>query len=667
MSEGADPAALRLALAAAEQRLQAVAEVAGGPLGTLVFALDDSGQMRLTSADAAARRILHDGLAAGLGRPLRELFPVTEGAGLHDALCEVVRSGRALPPRALMLSAGHSGLAHTAFAFAAAPGQVVLKFWENAGHDEARDAARHNQALLSQILQNSPVAVALTREDGGTIVDVNTEWTRLTGYARHEALGRTTIELGFWRDTGDRARSLSPLQDRGVVRNPESLMHTRDGRYVVTAMHGSRVEIGGVRHILVYLLDMTARQQAEEALRQLNAELESRVTQRTAELAQARDEAERASRVKSEFLSGMSHELRTPLNAILGFGQLLQAGTALAPRERRFVREILRAGEHLLELINEVLDLARIESGKLPISLEPVALDPLVDECLSLLRPLAAERQITLAEPVLAPGSVVLADRTRVRQVLLNLLSNALKYNHDGGRVALACVDEGERWRIDVSDTGPGLSEAQQRRLFQDFERLDADRSGAQGTGIGLALSRRLVQMMGGEIGVLSHPDQGSTFWFRLPRAAAPQAALPAAAAAEPAAVDSGGAPPRPCRLLYIEDNPANALLVAEMLASRPHIALRHAPLPELGLQMARAEPPDLILLDIQLPGVDGYEVLRRLRADKATRAIPVLALSANAMRSDVERGLAAGFVNYLAKPLDLRLLLAVVDGLLPP
>ena len=528
--------------------------------------------------------------------------------------------------------------------------------------------ARHNQALLSQILQNSPVAVALTREDGGVIVDVNAEWTRLTGYARHEALGRTTVELGFWRDPEDRVRSLSPLQHSGVVRNPESRMHTRDGRFVVTSMHGSRIEIGGVRHILVYLLDMTARQQAEEALRQLNADLESRVAQRTVELAQARDEAERASRVKSEFLSSMSHELRTPLNAILGFGQLLQADASLTPREQRYSREIVRAGEHLLVLINEVLDLARIESGKLPISLEPVDLGALVDECLALMRPLAQQRQIVLAPPRVGPGSIVLADRTRVRQVLLNLLSNALKYNHDGGQVQLACVDEGDTLRVDISDTGPGLSDAQQRRLFQDFERLEADRSSAQGTGIGLALSRRLLQMMDGEIGVQSFPGQGSTFWFRLRRAAPPpvwpQPATVSGPTPAPAAAD---VPLRPWRVLYIEDNPVNALLLAELLACRPRIDLRHAALPELGLQIAQAEPPDLILLDIQLPGIDGFEVLRRLRAAEATRAIPVLALSANAMPADVERGLAVGFVDYLAKPLDLPRLLALLDALLPP
>lgn len=389
---------------------------------------------------------------------------------------------------------------------------------------DAHQAAGHQQALLVQILHNSPVAVALTRASDGVIVDVNAEWTRLTGYARNEALGRTTVDLGFWADSGDRNQALEPLHSGGVVRNPESRMHNRNGDHVVTAMHGTRLEIGGVAHILVYLLDVTARQLAEEALRKLNADLETRVEQRTAELALARDAAQRASQVKSEFLSSMSHELRTPLNAILGFGHLLQADAAIQalPRQQRFVREVLRAGDHLLALVSEVLDLARVEAGKLPISLEPVAMAALVAECLALLRPLALERGIALLPPTLASG-VVIADRTRARQALLNLLSNAIKYNRQGGQVQVDCIDEGETLCVEVTDTGPGLSDDQQRRLFQDFERLDADRSGTQGTGIGLALSRRLVLMMGGEIGVRSQPGQGSIFWFRLRRETAGQ------------------------------------------------------------------------------------------------------------------------------------------------
>ena len=527
--------------------------------------------------------------------------------------------------------------------------------------------AQAQDRLLAQILQNSPVAVALTREADGTVVDVNAEWSRLTGYPREQALGRTTVELGFWRDGAERSTALRPLQRESVVNNPESRMHTRDGRHVVTAMHGARIDLGGETHILVYLLDMTARSDAEEALRQLNIGLEARVAERTRELALARDAAERASRVKSEFLSSMSHELRTPLNAILGFSQLLQADPALAPleRQRRFVREILRAGDHLLALVSEVLDLARIEAGKLPISMEPVDLAGLSAECLALLRPLAQERQITLHG--LPPGpAMVHADRTRLRQVLLNLLSNAIKYNHDGGQVRLSCIDDGPTLCLTVHDTGPGLSIDQQARLFQDFERLDADRSSAQGSGIGLSLSRRLVMLMQGEIGVHSEPGQGCSFWLRLQRAAVP-AKAPAPAPLEDLAALPGNTPPRMRRLLYIEDNPVNALLLEGMLEHRPHLQLQHAPLPEQGLDLAHSTRPDLVLLDIQLPGIDGYEVLRRLRQDPATRAIPVLALSANAMRSDVERGLAAGFAHYLAKPLDMRLLLAVLDGLLPP
>ncbi len=535
--------------------------------------------------------------------------------------------------------------------------------------DEISQASRHNRALLAQILQNSPVAVALTRSADGAIVDVNAEWSRLTGYAREQALGRTTVALGFWHDDSDRAQALRSLDQHGVVQNPESRMHTRDGRHVVTAMHGARIDIGGERHILVYLLDMTARSQAEEALRQLNVGLEARVAERTQELALARDAAERANRVKSEFLSSMSHELRTPLNAILGFGQLLQADPALAPleRQRRFLREILRAGDHLLALVSEVLDLARIEAGKLPISMEPMDLAAVAAECLALLRPLALERQISLhGLPPLPFPAVVQADRTRVRQVLLNLLSNAIKYNHDGGAVRLDCADEDETLRLTVHDTGRGLTATQQARLFQDFERLDADRSATPGSGIGLALSQRLVHMMQGEIGVQSQPGQGSSFWLRLQRASAPAEEV-APAPADAATPGAATTPARQHRLLYIEDNPANALLLEAMLAHRPHLQLQHAPLPELGLQLASSTRPDLVLLDIQLPGIDGYEVLRRLRLDPATRAIPVLALSANALRSDVERGLAAGFAHYLAKPLDMRLLLAVLDGLLPP
>jgi CheY-like chemotaxis protein len=397
-------------------------------------------------------------------------------------------------------------------------------------------------------------------------------------------------------------------------------------------------------------------------LRETHRELEQRVAERTAELVRARDDAESASRAKSEFLSSMSHELRTPMNAILGFAQLLASDPAQAAlaQQHGYVREILRAGEHLMELINEVLDLARIEAGKLQLSLEPVNVPALVGECLTLLQPLAAEARVRLVEvPAAAGAAHVGADRTRLKQVLLNLVSNAIKYNREGGSVHVACARDGEAVRVSVSDTGPGLSAEQRSRLFQAFDRLGADQAAIEGTGIGLALSKRLVELMQGTIGVASEVGAGSTFWVRLDAAEPPGLG----AVAVPLPLPVAPAPPaRERTILYIEDNPVNALLMEAMIARQPGLRLLAAPLPALGLDLARTAQPDLILLDIQMPQMDGYEALRRLRAAEATRAIPVIAVTANALPGDVERGRAAGFVDYLVKPLDLAAVLAAVN-----
>ncbi len=378
----------------------------------------------------------------------------------------------------------------------------------------------------------------------------------------------------------------------------------------------------------------------------------------------ARDEAERANRAKSEFLSRMSHELRTPLNAILGFAQLLQLEVR-DPEQADNVREIMHAGHHLLDLINEVLDLARIEAGRLTLSREPVAVMPLVDECLTLVQPLADARRIRIALRREGCLHHVQADRVRLKQVLLNLLSNAIKFNQEGGEIALACVVSGESLEIRVSDTGPGLSPQQQARLFTAFERLGADQRAIEGTGIGLALSKRLTELMHGSIGVDSAPGRGSTFWVRLPAGQGMDPSMPAQSAGvstTQAAVGPGAAP---ATVLCIEDNPANLRLIERVLAHRGGVHLLCASTPLEGLALAERHSPAVILLDINLPEMDGYEVMAALRERATTRDIPVVAVSAAAMPADLARGKAAGFHAYLTKPIDIDHLLHLVASLI--
>jgi CheY-like chemotaxis protein/anti-sigma regulatory factor (Ser/Thr protein kinase) len=355
------------------------------------------------------------------------------------------------------------------------------------------------------------------------------------------------------------------------------------------------------------------------------------------------------------------------MNAILGFGQLLIADPArpLAPHQHGYVHEILRGGRHLLSLINEVLDLAQVETGKLRISLEPVRLAEVLCECLGLLQPIARESEIGVTvDDDRACDCLVHADRTRLKQVLLNLLSNVIKYNRSAGEVRVVCSADADHVRIAITDTGAGLDEAQRSRLFQAFERLDAGRTPVEGAGLGLVLSKRLVDAMHGTIGLESEVGVGSTFWIRLPRAVEPVLA-PSPAPMADASMPAAPAPGATRTVLYIEDNPVNVLLMEAMLAHVTGLRVITAPLPALGLQMARDERPELILLDIQLPGMDGYEVLRRLRAEPTSRTVPVIAVSANAMPSDVERGMAAGFADYLTKPIDMSRLIASVEAVL--
>jgi signal transduction histidine kinase/CheY-like chemotaxis protein len=377
----------------------------------------------------------------------------------------------------------------------------------------------------------------------------------------------------------------------------------------------------------------------------------------------AMKEAERANTAKSDFLSRMSHELRTPLNVVLGFGQILEMKDTLDGRDREAVEHILKAGRHLLELINEVLDLATIESGRMTISPEPVELAELVGETLDLIRPLALDRSIRVTSDLELCHSHVIADRQRLKQVLLNLYSNAIKYNHDGGEVAVSCSESAAgKLRLHVRDTGPGIPATLRARLFEPFERLGAEQH-VEGTGLGLALSRQLVELMGGEIGVESREGEGSVFWIDLATADAPLDSDAGTARVKHGVQHAGPASERR-RLLLIEDNLANLKVIESVMSRRPHIELLPAMTGRLGLELAREHAPDLILLDQHLPDVSGVEMLHRVKADPGLQDIPVVVVSADATPGQISRMLEIGAADYLTKPLDIAKFLEIIDRL---
>ncbi|MDE3154733.1 MAG: response regulator [Acidobacteriota bacterium] len=423
-----------------------------------------------------------------------------------------------------------------------------------------------------------------------------------------------------------------------------------------------------VRRALLEAAERAARERAQEEIRQLNADLERRVTERTLELAAAnralrlaKEEAESANHAKSDFLSRMSHDLRTPLNAILGFAQLLELEQQ-DEASRDHVAQILQAGRHLLGLINEVLDIARIEAGQLPLSPEPVDVAEVAGHVLALIRPIADEQQVALVDRVAADGTHVMADRQRLRQVLLNLLSNAVKYNRSGGTVTVSAERSAAgRVRLLVADTGRGLPPEYAALLFRPFERLGAEQTDIEGTGLGLALSKGLTELMGGTIGATSTPGVGSTFWIELACVDAPAAG----------ARDAAAVAPRPARattsgtVLYIEDNSSNVRLFERIVRHRPAVQLLTAAQGARGLELAIGHQPDLIFLDLHLPDMNGEDVLHRLWAEDRTRRIPVIVLSADALPAQSRRLLAAGATGYLTKPFEIARVLELLDEVL--
>jgi len=525
-----------------------------------------------------------------------------------------------------------------------------------------QEALLKTGALQTAILTSANFSIIATDEKG-IIQLFNVGAERMLGYLAAEVVNKINpSDIHDPDEVTARAQALSQELGTAITPGFEALAFKAsrgiEDIYELTYIckDGSRfpaiVSITALRddygEIIGYLLigtDNSARKEVERALHR------------------AMGVAERANLAKSDFLSSMSHELRTPLSAILGFAQLIESGTpAPTVSQKRSIDQILQAGWYLLELINEILDLALIESGKLSLSLEPSSLAAVLLECQAMIEPQAQKRGIGITFPPSDIAYFVAGDRTRLKQVLINLLSNAIKYNRVGGTVVVDCLPSTPgRIRIRVADTGEGLPPEKLAQLFQPFNRLGQEGSIEEGTGIGLVVSKRLIELMDGVIGVESTPGQGSVFWIELGLTAEPKLTTAGGrpAVLSQARVDTD-APVH--TLLYVEDNPANLMLVEDLIARRPDIRLLTARNGISGVEIARASLPDVILMDINLPGISGVKALRILAEDPATTQIPVIALSANAIPRDIERGLEAGFFRYLTKPIKVNEFMETLD-----
>ncbi len=504
------------------------------------------------------------------------------------------------------------------------------------------DQRLRDQQFYTRSLIESNIDALMTTDPSGIITDVNKQMEALTGCTRDELIGAPFKNYFTEPERAEAAIKLV-LGEKNVT-NYELTARARGGKetvvsYNATTFYDRERTLQGV---FAAARDVTERNRLDQVLQEKNVELEN-----------AKSVAEQANLAKSDFLSSMSHELRTPLNAILGFAQLMESDSqSPTPSQRKSIAQILEAGWHLLNLINEILDLAVIESGTVSLSAESVSLDEVLLECRTMMEPLAHRRGITMSFPQFDRPCFVSSDRTRLKQILINLLANAIKYNKVRGAVVVDyTVSDPNRIRINVTDTGAGLRPEKLAQLFQPFNRLGQEAGGEEGTGIGLVVTKRLVELMGGAIGVDSTDGAGSVFWIELITTAAPQLAGEGneVAAVAPPLLPHGA---RSRTLLYVEDNPANLRLVEELIARRPDLHLLTAVTGTLGIERARASQPEMILMDIHLPDISGIEAMTILRDDPATAHIPIVALSANAMAPDIRKGLQAGFFRYLTKPI---------------
>ena len=529
----------------------------------------------------------------------------------------------------------------------------------------ARKQVEAEQALLDQRLRDqqfytrslieSNIDAIMTTDSRGIISDVNRQMEALTGCTRDELIGAPF--KNYFTDPDRAEAAITRVLREGKVTNYELTAHARDGRETVVSYNASTFHDRdrNLRGVFAAARDVTERKEFEQTLKNYNVELEG-----------AKAASEKANQAKSDFLSSMSHELRTPLNAVLGFAQLIASGEPPPSSTQQLsIDQILQAGWYLLRLINEILDLSLIESGKVTLSQESMSLSEVLSDCQAMIEPQAHKRGIQMTFPNSEHPYYVHADRTRVKQVIINLLSNAIKYNQTGGAVIVQCVMSGEnKVRVSVKDTGAGLAPEQLAQLFQPFNRLGQEASTEEGTGIGLVVTKQLIELMDGRIGVESSVGVGSVFWVEFNASNAPELATDSLAAHdslkhEPLAVPLVS---DQRMLLYVEDNPANLLLVEQLVGRRSDLKLLTAVDGYLGIQLARTYQPDVILMDINLPGISGYGALKILHEDPVTAHIPVVALSANAVPRDIEKGIKAGFFRYLTKPIKVNEFMDALD-----
>jgi PAS domain S-box-containing protein len=626
-----------------------------------IITLDHEG--RIVDFNGAAEKTFGYSRTAALGRPFLELVPTVTGevaASLRDFARQPAAQDAPLLGQRIEIPARHANgtQIQAELAITRIPVEGLPLFTAYLRDVTERRRTDERLRLLESAVVNAKDAVLIAESysldgSGQRVLYANRAFERMTGYSAAEITAQTPRIL-----QGPRTDRAVLDQVRAALKEwkpaqVELINYRKDGSefWVELSIVPVSDAAGTFTHWVSVQRDITERKRTEAALNQ------------------AKEEAEKANAAKSEFLSRMSHELRTPLNAILGFGQLLQMQKLPTAQNDR-IGHIVSAGRHLLDLINEVLDIARIEAGRVELSLEPVHVADTVSETLHLIRPLAAQKGITInpgPETNDLQQEHVMADRQRFKQVLLNLLSNAVKYNRPHGTVSLTYREVGDRrLRIEVTDTGEGIAADKFARLFVAFDRLGAEQSDVQGTGLGLALSKRLTEAMNGAIGVESVPGGGATFWIELPRARSQleQYAPWTRRERTPAEMEALSAAHT---VLYIEDNLSNLTLIEHLLADHPEIKLITAMQGRIGLDLARQHHPDLILLDLHLPDLPGWEVLGLLQADEITSSIPVVAVSADATPRQIERLLKAGARAYLTKPLEVDRFHAVLREILEP